>query len=575
METDHIKRLQMRLAVARGEHPVDVLFTNGKVINVFSGRIEEYSIAVFDGIIIGFGEYPASKTVDLHGAFIAPGFIEAHIHIESSKLTPGRFAEVVLAHGTTTVIADPHEIANVLGIAGIRFMLESARNSVLDVYYMLPSCVPATSMETAGADLSAADLRPLLDEPDILGIGEMMNFPGTFLSNPSVLSKAALGGTEHPIDGHAPGLTDRNLSAYIIAGPTTDHECTSLEEAEEKLAKGMRILIREGSAARNLETLLPLVNPTTERRIMFVTDDRRSGDLLELGHLDYTLKRAVELGLDPILAIRMVTLNPAEAYGLMTQGAIRPGAVADLVLLKDLIGFKVSAVWKGGVEVVRNGKYTGKPAVSVQTGFEGSLSVPKISTNNLSVPDRGSAIRVIGLIPDQIVTEGLTAKLPVVNDKLSSDSDKDIVKLVVIERYSGHGGRGIGFIRGMGIRCGAIASTVAHDSHNIIAAGDNDRSIITAVERLTELGGGQVVTAGENVLAELSLPIAGLMSDQPTKEVAIAEEKLIVKARELGCKPSDPFMALSFLALPVIPALKLTDKGLVDVNKFQFVSLYI
>lgn len=575
MSSDTLIRLQARLAAARGDRPVDLLLENGQVVNVFSGQIERVSVAIFDGVVVGFGDYKADDKYDLDGSFLSPGFIEPHIHIESSKLTPSRFADVVLRHGTTTVIADPHEIANVLGIAGIIYMIENARSTKLDIFFMLPSCVPATKMETSGAELSADDLKLLVDRGEVLGIGEMMNFPGAFLGDPDVLSKAMLSDGHRPIDGHAPGLSGKNLSAYLLAGPQTDHECTSIEEAQEKLSQGMRILIREGSTARNLKALAPLINPMTERRLMFATDDRRSGDLKEHGHLDNILRKAVELGVDPMIALRLVTLNPSEMYGLKDRGAIFPGALADLVALKDLKRFKVTKVWKRGSEVTpaEERSFHFKPQIPV--GIAGPLHVPEIIVDDLRVINRGGKVRVIGLVPNEIVTESLTESLPASDGFLQCDREQDIVKLVVIERHTGAGGKGIGFLKGMGIRGGAIGSTVAHDSHNIIVAGDNDESILTAINHLVEIGGGQVVAAGDRILATLSLPIAGLMTDLSVKEVAGVEDILIKSAKTIGCTPADPLMALSFLALPVIPSLKLTDKGLVDVDKFQIVSLYV
>ncbi len=570
-----IDRWQARLAAARGELEVDLLLTGGRVVNVFNGSVEGTAVAIYDGHIVGFGDYPARETYDLKGAYLSPGFIEGHIHVESSKLTPPHFAETVIPHGTTTVVADPHEIANVLGIRGIRYMLESARPTPLDFYYMLPSCVPATHLETAGAELTADDLRPLLDEPDILGIGELMNFPGAYLGDPAVLAKVALAGNSRPVDGHSPGLSGRNLSAYLVAGPSTDHECTTYEEAVEKLARGMRIMIREGSTARNLEALLPLVTPTTERRCMFVSDDRRPGDLTLQGHLDHILRQAVGQGLDPVTALRMVTLNPAEAFGLVGRGAVRPGWLADLTALEDLKSFNVVEVWKKGRLVAKDGRFTGSSVNPVQVPRSGPLPVPPLNLKMFEIPDKGQPVRVIGLVPDQIITGSLTAEPPSENGLLGSDTARDIVKLVVIDRHSGEGRMSAGFIHGLGLQRGALASTVAHDSHNIIAAGVDDRSILTAANRLVQMGGGQVAVEGDNILAELPLPIAGLMSELDAAEVAGLEERLIDAARKLGTRVPDPFMALSFLSLPVIPELKLTDRGLVDVTRFEIVPLYV
>ncbi len=574
MEKTDIKRWQRRLAAARGDREVDLLFVGGSIINVFNGTVERTSLAVFDGCIVGFGDYPAKETVDLAGRFVAPGFIEGHIHIESSKLTPARFTQAVVPHGTTTVIADPHEIANVRGIDGIRYMLDQTEDLPLDVFFMLPSCVPATTMETSGAALSAADLKQFLDDPKVLGIAELMNYPGAVSGDREVLEKVALAAGKMPVDGHAPGLTGRGLSAYLAAGPATDHECIRLDEAREKLARGMRIMIREGSTAHNLDALLPLVNPKTERRCLFVSDDRKPGDLMKRGHLDHILSRAVASGLDPITAVRMVTLNSAETFGLADRGGIGPGRRADLVVIDDLEDFRISSVWIKGVPVARYGSYLPDEQARNNALESGPLPIPEYSSRMLDVEDRGKPVKVIGLIPDQIVTVCRSALLPSRSGRLIADLREDIIKLAVIERYSGQGGHGIGFVQGIGLREGAMGSTIAHDSHNIIVCGADDESILTAVRRLKVMGGGQVVTSGEIVIAELPLPVAGLMSDRSISEVTAGEDGLITAAKKLGCHLPDPFMTLSFLALPVIPELKLTDRGLVDVNRFQLVSLY-
>lgn len=567
-------RWQDRIAAARGEKEVDFLLIGGKVVNVFNCTLEERSVAVYDGHIVGFGDYPAREIIDLKGKYLAPGFIEGHIHIESSKLIPALFAETVVMRGTTTVIADPHEITNVWGIEGIEFMIESSRNLPVTIFFMLPSCVPATTMETSGATLSAEDLRPLLQDPLVLGVGELMNFPGAVQGDRLILEKVALAAGNRPVDGHAPGLNGKDLYAYQVAGPATDHECFSLEEAEEKLARGMYIMIREGSTARNLETLLPLVNSHTERRSMFVSDDRRPGDLLNEGHLDYILRRAVNLGLNPVTAVRMVTLNTAEAFGLKGRGAIRCGWRADLTAFENLEDFRITDVWHLGRRVVTDGSFTGDPALSKSHPKSGPLAVPAMSEQAFHVPDKRRPIRVIRLIPNQITTGAEELVLPVEDGLLQCDLKNDIVKLVVIERYSGSGRLGVGFVKGFGIKQGAFASTVAHDSHNIIAAGVDDQSLSTVVNRIIALGGGQAVALGEKILAELPLPFGGLMSDRRVSVIAEVEENLISAARMLGYHQDDPFMVLSFLALPVIPELKLTDLGLVDVTKFQLVSLY-
>ncbi len=574
MPNSELDKLQELLAVSRGDNQADLVLKNTNLINVFTGKIESGAVAIHSGRIAGIGDYDGKQAIDLHGAFLSPGLIEGHIHIESSKLIPSRFAELVVPRGTTTVIADPHEIANVLGIDGIRFMIRESLDLPIDIFFMLPSCVPATSMETSGANLTATDLEPLLLEDRVIGIAELMNFPGALFGDPNVLSKALLTGGTKPIDGHAPGLSGKKLDAYIASGPSTDHECNTLAEAKEKLALGMRIMIREGSTAKNMDSLIGVVDSTTERRCLFVSDDRRPGDLLTEGHIDQILRLAVRKGLDPVTAIRMVSLNIAETFHLYDRGGIRPGWKADLVAFDNLIEFNATHVWKDGTLVAKQGKYLPEKKFYAQSAIK-PLLVPKLSHDILQVKDSGGPIRVIGVIPDKIITEGRVLTLPSNCGNLLADPVQDIAKLVVIERHSGSGRGAVAFVQGMGLREGAIGSTVVHDSHNIIVCGMDDDSIINAIEWLVEQGGGQVAVNGNSILEELPLPIAGLMSADSPEKVANQEEKLIRSAHQLGSPLGDPFMALSFLALPVIPELKLTDFGLVDVNQFKHVPLFI
>lgn len=574
MYFDNLSRWQALLAAARGDRPADVLLANANIVNVFAGQVEFGSIALSDGCIAGIGDYKALEMIDLQSAYIAPGLIEGHIHIESSKLTPRRFAEAVAPHGTTAAIADPHEIANVWGVEGLRYMMNESRGLPLDIFYMLPPCVPATAMETAGARLSVEDLKMFGDEPNVIGLAEMMNFPGTYSGDADMLSKAALFHGRRPIDGHSPGLSGYNLNAYLAAGPATDHECNALEEAREKLARGMRIMLREGSTARNLKTLAPLVIPATERRCLLVSDDRRASDLHTEGHLDYILRQAVKAGIDPLTAIRMVTLNAAETYDLKYRGGIRPGWKADLVVFNNLEEFIPLMVWKDGCRIAEHGKLI-VPLQSESHHQPLRLCVPPLESDAFEIPDKQRPVRVIRLVPDKIITHSVVCQPKVSAGMLISDIENDIVKLVVVERYSGAGRSTAAFVQGFELKCGAIGSTVAHDSHNIIAAGIDDNSIHTAVRRLTEIGGGQVATLGDRILAELPLPIAGLMSDEPLANLVKNENILLAAASQLGCPLKDPFMALSFLALPVIPELKLTDQGLVDVNEFKIVPLYV
>lgn len=574
MTIERIEALQSLLQVSRGERPADVVLTGCQIVNVFSGEIERGSIAIADGKIAGIGDYSGREEISLNGGYVAPGLIDGHIHIESTKLTPPRFAEAALLHGTTAVVADPHEIANVWGLEGIRYMLRRSHSLPVDFHYMLPSCVPATSMETAGAALSAADLQLLLGDEMILGVGEVMNFPGAVGGANDVLQKVMLGGETRPVDGHAPGLTGRALNAYLASGPSTDHECTTIDEAREKLRLGMRVLIREGSTARNLQSLCLLITPSTERRCLLVSDDRRAGDLVADGHLDAILRRAVALGVDPVVAIRMVTLNPAEAYLLRDRGGIRPGWRADLVVFDDLEKFRVRHLWKDGRRLICEGQAV-SDSVHSDDLCPMRLNVPPLSEDDFRVVDHNAQVRVIHIVKDEIVTGHSTESLPASMGELHADPTRDIVKLAVVERHTGSGRSSVGFVKGLGLKHGAIGSTVAHDSHNIILTGVDDRSLLTAANVLIRIGGGQVVVDGDRVVEVLPLPIAGLMSELPAAELARVEDRLIEAAHHLGAMPDDPFMALSFLALPVIPTLKLTDYGLVDVNQFKHVPLYV
>ena len=564
--------LQSLLAVARGDQPADLLLKNGRVVNTLSCEIEEIAVAIFAGRIAGLGEYDAREVVDLRGAYLAPAFLDGHVHIESSLLSPAEFARAVVPWGTGGVVCDPHEIANVCGVNGIRYLLAATEDVPLDVFVMLPSCVPATHMETAGAELSAQDLEPLLSHPRVLGLAEVMNFPGVVFGDEGVLSKIAMA-EGRPVDGHAPGVGGRWLNAYAAAGIGTDHESSSFEEARDKLRRGMAVFIREGSTARNLEALLPLVTPATAHRFAFVSDDRHADDLIREGHMNATLAKAVARGLQPVLAVCMATANTAAIFGRGDIGAIAPGRRANLVELENLQSFRPLRVWREGQLVAEDGKLIAEVREVPSDGVRGTVRIRKISADDLSVAATSAAVHIIDLISDQIVTARSTAKLPVVNGAWQADATQDIAKLIVIERHGRGGGIGKGFVRGFGLKRGALASTVAHDSHNLICAGMSDSDMLLAVRALAEGGGGLVVVADGRVLAQLSLPIAGLMSDRPALDVVRGVESLHQTARELGCPLSAPFMALSFLALPVIPHLKLTDRGLIDVDQFKPIEL--
>jgi adenine deaminase len=563
------------LSIARGDLPADLLLRNGRVINVFTGEIVEADVAIAEDTIIGVGSgYSAATELDLGGRYLCPGLIDAHVHIESSMVTPPQFARAVVPHGTTTVIADPHEIANVLGAAGIRYMLDSSAGLPLSVYINLPSCVPATHLGTAGAALEADDLLPMADLEQVIGLAEFMNVPGAVLGLPGALEKlVAFRG--RVIDGHAPGVTGKWLQAYIGAGPASDHECTTVEEMLEKLRLGMVIFVRESTAAKNLRTLVPAITPYNSRRCAFCSDDRHPADLIDEGHIDHLLRLAIAEGLEPITAIQMATLNAAEWFRLRDRGAIAPGKRADLVVFSNLKDFRAEMVFAGGKLVAREGQPIGEwESKALDDTYARNTVKVNAEQLNLRIPALRERIRAIEIIPDQIVTNQLIAPVKKMGGLAVAAPERDLLKIVVVERHRGTGNVGSGFVRGLGLKRGAIASSVGHDAHNLIVAGCDDDSMLTAVRAVQAMGGGLAATVEDNVVASVPLPIAGLMSEQPLETVRQQMDALVRAAHELGSTLHDPFMTLSFLALEVIPHLKLTDRGLVDVDKFDFVPLF-
>ena len=571
--------LETLLVVARGEQPADLVLRGGTLVNVFTGELYETDVAIVDGRIAGLGDgYIAARELDMRGRYLCPGFIDGHMHVESTMVTIPQFARAVVPRGTTTVVLDPHEIANVHGVAGIRYVLDSRRGMPLSVFVMLSSAVPATGMETAGAALDAAELVPLYAEDGVLGLAEMMNFPGVVSGDPPTLDKirtAQAAGLA--IDGHAPGLSGPRLSAYVAAGVGSDHECTTMEEAREKLRLGMYLMIREASNAHNLAALLPVVTPQNSRRCILVTDDRHPADLLGQGHIDNLIRMAIDLGLDPVLAIQMATLNPAEWFGLsrLGYGAIAPGYRADIVVVDDLRALSISHVFVGGQLVVRDGALVDLAPAPAPLQLPRSIQIAWDRFPGFSIPATGEYVRVIEAIPGQIVTKQDVSRATVRDGLAVADPGRDLLKLAVVERHGKNGNVGLGFVRGFGMRRGAIASSVAHDSHNVIVVGVDDDDMLAALKAVEALGGGQVVVDDGELLAHLPLPIAGLISDQPIEAVRDMVDELHGAFAQLGGKLEAPFMALSFLALPVIPSLKLTDQGLVDVERFEQVSLWV
>ena len=580
MET--IKSLTEQAAAAAGSRKAELVLKNAQIVNVFTESVETGDIAIEGGRIVGIGSYEGVNEKDLNGAYVCPGFIDGHIHIESSMCSPGEFERAVVPHGTTAVITDPHEIANVAGAAGIRFMMQSAKKLNMDVFFMLPSCVPATDLDESGAELTAAELEPFYGEEKVLGLAEMMNAFGVTHGDKGCIEKLIQARSINKvIDGHAPGLSGKELNAYITAGIRSDHECTDFEEAREKFAKGQWIMIRQGTAAKNLKALIGMFEAPYYQRCMLVTDDKHPGDLIRVGHIDAIIREAVSMGADPIRAIRMGTLNTAMYFGLTDMGAAAPGYQADLVVLDNLTDFNVKQVYKGGKPVAENGKMLcGKETVTgwsdeIKERVFHSFRRGLITAEELKLKETaGTHQRVIDMVPHELITEERIEEwkeLPGVAPGV--DISRDIVKIAAVERHKNTGHVGLGFLGKYGLKRGAVATSIGHDSHNLVIAGVNDEDMVIAGNRVIENEGGLAIAFDGKVLAELPLPIGGLMADEPVEAVDEKLEHMKKISTELGISEDiDAFMTLAFISLPVIPKLRLNTYGVIDVEKHRKVE---
>jgi adenine deaminase len=573
-----MKELQRRIKIARGEIPADLVLRNTRLVNVCSGECYTADVAIADGLVVGVSEagksYQGIEERDLEERWLAPGLIDGHMHIESTMLVLAEFARIVVPRGVTAVMLDPHEFANVMGVAGIRYVLESGRGLPLSAYVMLSSCVPASSFESPQHALLAEDLLPLLKEERVLGLAEMMNMPGVLQGDEQVLAKiVATQERGLVVDGHAPGLKGGDLCAYATAGIMSDHECTTLEEARQRIRLGMWLMIREGSAARNLDALLPLVKQLHPPRVFFVTDDRDPQDLTTRGHIDSMVRHAIELGLDPVEAVRLASYNTAQYFRLHDRGAVAPGFVADLVVLDDLNTFQIESVYKDGKLVAQHGKLLVDVSPVAFTGVTGTVHIGEIAEEKLRIPGKPGPVEVVGIEPGQITTKHLQEVAPLRNGEIVADPTRDLLKLVVIERHHASGRVGLGLVKGIGLQKGALASSVAHDAHNLVIAGVSDSDILLAARTLQEMGGGFAFVVDGQVRAQVPLPFGGLVSPLPASELVQQLRKLDAAAAQFGCTLDHPCMTLSFLSLSVIPSLKLTDRGLVDVETFTLLPL--
>jgi adenine deaminase len=567
--------LDQMIDVASGRTRADLVLKNASIVNVFTDSIIDGDLAIHRGFIAGIGSYQGNTTIDVKGKYVAPSFIDSHVHIESSMVMPQQYARAVVPHGTGAVIADPHEIANVLGMEGIMFMAKSVRGWPIDFYIMLSSCVPSTDLETNGVALDFMDIRPLMTEPYVLGLAEVMNYPGVIYRDPSVLEKirVALNAGKR-IDGHAPELEGSDLNAYASARITSEHECTTLEEARRKLAVGMQIMIREGSTAKNLKELVNIIEPNTALFCSFSTDDRNTLDLMTRGHIDSMVRDAISYGIDPVTAIKVASLSTARHFGLNYKGAVAPGYHADLIVLDSLEKIGVEMVFKEGNLVARDGVMIMEDIAIEPPRLRRSVNIHWLESHDFQVKARGDLMNVIGVIPGQIVTEHLIEETRIIDGFAVPDIDRDIAKISIIERHNASEPSTVGFVKGMGIKEGAMVSSIAHDSHNLVAVATNDTDLIQAAIQIVRMQGGLAVVRDGEVLSSLPLPIAGLMSDKSVEEVSEEIKSMREAAATIGSPLEEPFMAMAFLSLPVIPKLKITDRGLVDVDRFRLIDLF-
>ena len=572
---DQIEKMAYRGKLAKGDLTVELVLKNCKIINVFTHEIHENDIAIDSGKIIGFGPYNAKKEIDMKGKFVAPGLVDSFMHLESTLVTPQRLSEVSIANGTTTIIADPHEIANVCGRDGINYLIESSKDIPLNIFFMIPSCVPATDFEDSGASITYNDIEKLLKKDLVLGLGELMDYPNVINGDISMLKKMDLA-KRKIIDGHAPGLLGRDLNAYMINGVKTDHECSTQEEMRERLNRGMYVILREGSASKDVRNLLPGINAYNYRRCLFCTDDKNPEDLISKGHINHNIKLAIKSGIDPITAIQMATINAAECYRLRDIGGIAPGYDADLIVINSLEAFDIEQVYKKGDLVYSHGIKKFKTKKYYDEKVMNTVNIKPVNLEDLILKLSNDLAHVIVVKPFSIITEKAVRKVSV-NEKGEYINNEylDICKIAVIERHKATGKIGVGLVEKFGLKNAAIATTISHDSHNIVVVGDNDKDMLKAIKTLEEINGGIVIVKDGEVKHQLILDIAGLMTDQPL----IAVEEILNKMLEYAFdtlkvnKNIDPFMTLSFLSLPVIPELKITTRGLFDVNTFDFIEV--